>query len=190
MAINASKLWHIRFAANVMRQGGVIAYPTETVWGLGCDPANPQAVERILEIKRRPEAKGLILISGQANSLEPLLAPLPNDLKQRFLEKQTSPTTWLVPDVLDQVPRCVKGQFSSVAVRLTDFTTVAELTKAFGGPIVSTSANRAGQEPASSPFKLQQVFADELDYVLPAALGGFEKPSTIKDLQTNQVLRA
>lgn len=188
--MHVSKLWHIRFAAQVIRQGGVIAYPTETVWGLGCDPTNPRAVQRILDIKQRPESKGLILISGQVDGLAPLLAPLRSELRERFLSPQKEPTTWLVPDPLNHVPHYVKGQFSAAAVRLVSFPVVAELTKAFGGPIVSTSANRAGQPPLANVFKLRQVLGAELDYILPAELGGYDKPSTIRDLETNKVIRA
>lgn len=185
-----AKRWQIQFAASVIRQGGVIAYPTETVWGLGCDPTNEAAVRRLLALKNRPEEKGLILITGQHEHLDFLLCDLAPELKDRFLLKRSGPTTWLVPDKKNCVPAYVKGRFSSIAVRLTEFDIVSELSRCVGGPIVSTSANRAGQDPLTSVFKLRQTFGDELDYILPAKLGGFSKPSTIRDLITEQIIRA
>lgn len=184
-----AKEWQIQFAAHVIRHGGVIAYPTETVWGLGCDPFNELAVRRLLSLKNRAQEKGLILITGQVEQLEPMLKGLSPELKSRFIAPQTEPTTWLVPDVNDLIPDFVKGRFSSVATRLTEYAVVSRLTHHFGGPIVSTSANKAGKEPATSVFKLRQVFGAELDYILPAPLGGFSKPSTIRDLTTGAILR-
>lgn len=190
MSIVQAKDWQIQFAAHVIRHGGVIAYPTETVWGLGCDPFNEQAVRRLLSLKNREQEKGLILITGEMAHLDPLFEGLSADLKTRFIEPRAEPTTWLVPDTQDLVPDFVKGRFSAVATRLTTYPIVSRLTHYFGGPIISTSANKAGKAPAADVFKLRQVFGSDLDYILPAPLGGFSKPSTIRDLNTGEVVRA
>ena len=99
--------WKIRFAAHGIRQGGGIAHPTEAVWGLACDPFNPQAIATILSLKNRPLSKGLILISGVSEHFEPLLQPLPPELRNRFYAHQQHPTTWLVPDIENKVPKSV-----------------------------------------------------------------------------------
>jgi L-threonylcarbamoyladenylate synthase len=182
--------WKIRYAAHVIRQGGVIAHPTEAVWGLACDPFNPQAIATILRLKKRPMSKGLILISGVAEHFEPLLAPLSDTLKTRFYAAQTHPSTWLVPDVENQVPKGVKGKHETVALRVINHNELIDLTRILGHPIVSSSANPAGMTPAKSKLKIHQYFSNQLDYILPAELGGFSRPSIIRDLQTANVLRS
>ncbi len=182
--------WKIRFAAHVIRQGGVIAHPSESVWGLACDPFNPDAIATILRLKRRPASKGLILISGNPQHFEPLLSALPQALQSRFLAKQTHPSTWLVPDADNQVPKSVKGEHSTAAVRVVDHVVLADLTHILGHPIVSSSANPAGLEPARSLLKVHQYFSNRLDYILPASLGGFSRPSIIRDLQTAKTVRS
>jgi len=181
--------WKVHFAAHVIRQGGVIAHPSESVWGLACDPFNPCAVAKLLTLKQRPASKGLILISGDAQHFSPLLNILPEALQARFNAQQSHPSTWLVPDVENQVPRCVKGQHSTAAIRVVDHAELADLTHILGHPIVSSSANPAGLTPAKSLFKVHQYFSNQLEYILPAALGGFSRPSIIRDLQTAKTLR-
>jgi len=181
--------WKIRYAAHVIRQGGVIAHPTEAVWGLACDPFNPQAIATILRLKQRPASKGLILISGVSEHFDPLLQPLPEALQTRFYTPQNHPSTWLVPDVENQVPKSVKGQHDTVAIRVVDHNEIADLTRVLGHPIVSSSANPAGMEPARSKLRIHQYFSTQLDYILPAELGGFSRPSIIRDLQTANTVR-
>ena len=181
--------WKIRFAAHVIRQGGVIAHPTEAVWGLACDPFNPQAIATILRLKKRPVSKGLILISGVSEHFEPLLEPLSDVLQTRFYAPQNHPSTWLVPDIENQVPKSVKGQHDTVAIRVVDHSELTDLTRLLGHPIVSSSANPAGMEPALSKLRVHQYFSNRLDYILPAKLGGFTRPSIIRDLQTANTVR-
>jgi len=181
--------WKARIAAEVMHLGGVIAYPTEAVWGLGADPFNEQAVRRILELKNRPEHKGLILLCGQAEYLSALIAPLDKTLQERFFEPQTHPTTWLVPDPYNLVPTWVKGSHASVAVRLTQHPVCCALTKYFKGPIISTSANPAGLESASSFKQAKRYFSNTIDAYVQAPIGSARAASQIKDLRTGKVLR-
>ncbi len=180
---------HLQNAANAVKQGGVIAYPTEAVWGLGCDPRNEQAVRKVFEIKQRDLHKGLILVSGNAVHFAALFDGLNAGQKASVLQPQDHPTTWLVPDPDDTIPQLVKGAFSSVAVRLTDHPLVSALCDLLGHPIVSTSANPAGLEPATTEDKIRQYFGESLAYILPGALGGYTRPSIIKDLQSGELHR-
>lgn len=182
--------WAIAYAAQTIRKGGVIAYPTESVWGLGCDPSNDHALERLLALKQRPVEKGLILVSGQVEHFYFLLRELPSAQLMRFLSVPKRPTTWLVPDVNNKVSAMVKGRFSSVALRVSHHPSLSSLTQRLGYPIVSTSANPAGRTTASTRLKLVQYFGSELDYILPVAQQGGHQASTIKDLVSGKVVRA
>ena len=181
--------WHVKQAARVLRRGGVIAYPTEAVWGLGCDPWQRPAVERLLALKQRPLHKGLILVGADPHQVAPLLRALSADERQRLLASWPGPVTWLLPDPDGWVPPWVKGSHASVAVRISAHPLVAQLCAAHGGPLVSTSANSAGREPARSAAAVRAAFPRQLDYLLPGPLGGLARPSSIRDLRSGAVLR-
>lgn len=176
-------------AIAVVRTGGVIAYPTEAVWGLGCDPYNQESVERLLQIKKRPVDKGLILIASEYEQLAGLFMGLPTELKQRLLEERERPTTWLVPDEKNEIPAWVKGSHSSVAIRLSRHPLARALCKGFGGMLISTSANEAGEKELRDEEDVSALFADQLDYILSGPLGGELQPSQIIDLQSGRILR-
>lgn len=172
-----------------LRLGGVIAYPTEAVWGLGCDPADESAVVRILRIKQRAVDKGLILVAADYDQIAPIYTPLAPAQKQVLQASWPGPHTWLIPDPENLVPFWIKGRHDSVAVRLSAHPLVRELCKAFGGPLVSTSANRSGKPEIRSRLRLLQELGDKLDYVVPGNLGKAVRPSTITDLLTGQSVR-
>jgi L-threonylcarbamoyladenylate synthase len=178
----------IKKAALALSEGGVIAYPTEAVWGLGCDPKNEAAVTRLLAIKQRPVAKGLILIAATLEQLAPFLGELTSAEQQRLSDAWPGFTTFVVP-ASAHVPAWIKGNFSRVALRVSAHPLVADLCHAFGGPLVSSSANRAGQAPAQSFEQTVDMFPQELAYVLPGDLGGAQKPSAIIDVASGQCLR-
>lgn len=184
-----------KIAAHRLMRGGVIAYPTEAVWGLGCDPENEQACLELLQIKQRPIQKGMILIAGCIEDFESILAVLPPD-QYRVLElawqqqHKTGAVTYLVPDILDQVPYWIKGSHSSVALRVSDHPVVRSLCKEFGGPLVSTSANKSGKLPARSKVIVEKYFGSQLDFIVPGQLGGASNPSKIIDFSTGQLVRA
>lgn len=180
--------FRIQQAAQVLRAGGVIAYPTEAVWGLGCDPWNEVAVERLLELKQRSLSKGLILVGATISQFAWLLADLSAAQKSRLQLSWPGPTTWLVPHQ-DRVPDWISGQHESVALRVSDHPVVVELGLAFGGPIVSTSANVTGCRGALEQHQLQRLFAAELDYLVPGRLGGHPRPSMIRDLLSDTIIR-
>ncbi|GAB4300716.1 MAG: L-threonylcarbamoyladenylate synthase [Thiohalomonadaceae bacterium] len=181
--------FQLREAVRALRHGGVIAYPTEAVYGLGCDPRNAAAVLRLLALKQRPMAKGLILVATDYAQLEPYLSPLPEPLARQVRASWPGPVTWLLPAPAD-VPVWLRGDHDSLAVRVSAHPVVRALCAAFGGPIVSTSANPAGQQPARDPLTVQRVFGGHIDCILHAPLGGLERPTEIRDGRTGRIVRA
>lgn len=180
--------WRLRQAARAVRSGGVIAYPTEAVWGFGCDPWNDDAVQRLLALKNRPEHKGLILIAGHRNQFDFLLDDLPPIWLERLSGSWPGPYTWLVPH-RGRLPEWICGRHDSVALRVTDHPLVRDLC-ALTGPLVSTSANPAGHPAARSRLRVEQYFPGLLDDVLNGPLGGRRNPSLIRDLRSGEVIRA
>jgi len=181
--------WHIKRAAQIIRAGGVIAYPTEAVWGLGCDPWNSLAVERLLYLKSRAVAKGLILACGDIRQLDFLLSALDPDQYEKLSQSWPGSNTWLVPDALHRIPSWIKGNHKKVAVRVSKHSLIKDLSDELGRPIVSTSANPAGSAPAMSALRIRQYFGQHLDYIVPGSLGLEKQPSRIMDLDTDAVIR-
>ncbi|MBU0806928.1 MAG: L-threonylcarbamoyladenylate synthase [Gammaproteobacteria bacterium] len=179
--------WQIQQAALVVHNGGVIAYPTEAVWGLGCDPWHAEAVERLLALKDRPVHKGLILVAGDIEQFNFLLEDLPEIWLARLAGSWPGPNTWLVPHQ-NRLPEWISGQHNSVALRVSDHPQVRALCR-LTGPLVSTSANPAGRPSARSRLRVEQYFPGQLDAVLGGALGGRKNPSLIRDLITGDVIR-
>ncbi len=177
-------------AATIIRNGGVIAYPTEAVWGVGCDPWNRQAVYRVLEIKQRPVEKGVILIGSSENQFAPLLDPLSSEERERLKSTWPGSYTWLIPDPAGWAPDWVRGQFDTVAVRISDHPLVRKLCEATGHPIVSTSANLAGKDPLLTFSSVEEEFGALLDAIVPGETGGQKTPSKIQDLRSGELVRA
>ncbi|PTU74553.1 L-threonylcarbamoyladenylate synthase [Pseudomonas mangrovi] len=182
-----SSNWQQQRVAQIVRSGGVVAYPTEAVWGVGCDPWNEDAVYRLLALKERPVEKGLILVAASIEQFDFLLQGLPDAWLRQLAESWPGPNTWLVPHQ-DLLPEWICGRHDSVALRVSDHPGVAALC-ALTGPLVSTSANPAGRPAARSRLRVEQYFRGELDAVLGGALGGRRNPSLIRDLRTGQVVR-
>ena len=176
-------------ACHALAGGGVIAYPTEAVWGLGCEPLNRHACGRVLAMKRRARRKGFILIASEVAQVEPFLAAIAPAQLKPALASWPGPHTWLLP-VASWVPRYLTGSRSTIAVRVTAHPAARALCQAWGGPLVSTSANASGREPARTALQVQRQFGAQLDYLLPGALGGLTRPTPIRDLASGKVLRA
>lgn len=178
-------------AVAALRDGQVVAYPTEAVWGLGCDPWNEQAVLQILHLKQRPVEKGVILIAADIEQVEPFLVLLTSEQKQKVIASwldETAPAmTWLVP-LTDNVPKWISGEHPQVAVRVTKHVQTQALCRAFGKPIVSTSANPNAEPSAVDAAMVRQYFADRV-FIFEGATGGATQPSVIRDVETGQVLR-
>ncbi len=180
--------WPIYQASQVLHSSGVIAYPTEAVWGLGCDPQNPLAIRRLLELKQRDANKGLILIAGDIQQFDFLLKGLPVEQLNKMKASWPGPVTYLVPHQ-NRVHPLVHGQFSTVAIRVSDHKTVQQLCEQFAGPIVSTSANFSGQPTVQNAIQAQKFLGPKLDFILSGPLGRSLTPSRIIDLQTGRVIR-
>ena len=178
----------IQQAVDALKKGGVIAYPTEAVFGLGCDPRDEEAVKRIINLKGRDAGKGLILIAASFSQLEPYIKELDQQTRQELLNSWPGPVTWIVP-ADDSVSSTLRGKHTSLAVRVTDHPLVQQLCKKFNGAIVSTSANPAGEEPARNTQEVKNYFENKLDYVLEGETGGLDKPTEIRDALTKQVIR-
>ena len=181
--------FNTHIAANKLHTGAVIAYPTEAVWGLGCDPDNPEAVAKLLQLKQRDPAKGLILVAASMQQFEEYLAGLSPSQLATLEQSWPGPYTWLVPDNGRCAP-LVKGQHNAVALRVSAHPVVVELCRAFGGPIVSSSANISGRPALLRSWSVRRNFSTQLDYCLEGPLGGANKPSEIRDLITHKVIRS
>lgn len=174
-------------ARRLLQAGKVVAYPTESVWGLGCDPHNGLAVEKLLSLKRRDVSKGLILVAASMEQLAVYLQGLDEQQRATLAASWPGPVTWLVPDN-GHAPQWITGGQPSVALRVSAHKPVVDLCLAFGGPIVSTSANLTGHAPPRWPWLLHQQLP-KLDYCLHGALGDRNKPTEIRDLLSAKVLR-
>ncbi|NCC27097.1 MAG: tRNA threonylcarbamoyladenosine biosynthesis protein RimN [Gammaproteobacteria bacterium] len=179
----------LRRAASIIADGGVVAYPTEAVFGLGCDPRHGDAVARILSMKRRDVAKGLILIAADPSQLEPFVLPLAADRMAEIRASWPGPNTWLLP-ARSETPRWLTGRFDTLAVRVTAHPLAAALCRAYGGAIVSTSANQAGRRPARTALQVRLALDEIPDMILAGACVGSDQPSCIRDGRTGRMLRA
>ncbi|WP_018949197.1 L-threonylcarbamoyladenylate synthase [Thioalkalivibrio sp. ALMg11] len=174
--------------AHRVRDGGVIAYPTEAVFGLGCRPDAPEAIERILTLKGRPATKGLIVVSDRLDRLASWLAPLPADRQAEIDASWPGPTTWLLP-VTPDCPLLLHGEHDSLAVRVTAHPATRALCAAADSALVSTSANRAGAEPCRTWDCVASQLGAGVDAILQAECGGRGAPSAIRDARTGAWLR-
>lgn len=181
--------WQIRQAARQIRQGGIVAYPTEAVYGLGCDPTNAVAVQRILQLKGRPKAKGLILIAADFQQLHPFLGDLSSLNLTPAFSSWPGPQTWLLP-AAKNTPAWLCGQHATLAVRVTAHPLAAALCRCCHLPLVSTSANPSGRPPVRTALGVRRYFDDQLDQILAGTVGRSSRPTPIRDLQTGNLIRA
>lgn len=176
---------------DVFNQGGIIAYPTEAVFGIGCDPDNEYALRRLLALKQRPVAKGLILLAGDYCQLIPYIdeRKIPKELLTTILSRWPDGITQLLAKS-DTISPLLSGQFDTIAVRVTSQPDVVALCKQTNKPIVSTSANLTGQEPARTWQTLAPELTDSLDYTVKGKTLGHNAPSRIIDALTGVVIRS
>jgi L-threonylcarbamoyladenylate synthase len=181
--------WHLREAVRILHAGGVIAYPTEAVYGLGCDPQDAAAVERVLSLKHRPVAKGVILIACDIAQLEGYVNLKPS-LYARISGSWPGPATWLLPAGPRARPWLTGGR-DTLAVRVTAHPQASELCRAFGDPLVSTSANLGGRRPARTALEVRvRIGARALDLILPGKTGPQRNPTEIRDARSGAIVRA
>ncbi|MDH5821942.1 Sua5/YciO/YrdC/YwlC family protein [Luteimonas sp. RD2P54] len=177
-------------AVACLRAGGVIAYPTEAVWGLGCDPMDEAATLRLLALKRREIDKGLILVAAAPEQVEPYAdwSELPAPRRAAVLDSWPGPHTWIVP-ARERTPGWIRGNHAGIALRVSAHPQVAALCRAFGGAIVSTSANRAGAPPPRALAEFDPDLLGAVDLVLEGETSGLERPTAIRDARSGTTLR-
>ncbi|MEY8248163.1 MAG: L-threonylcarbamoyladenylate synthase [Bermanella sp.] len=180
--------WPIYQASQILHHNGVIAYPTETVWGLGCNPQQTEGLQRLLALKKRDAQKGLILIAAHIEQFDFLLKQLPPKKIDLLKASWPGPVTWLVPHH-GLVHPLVHGRFATVAIRVSTSKLVQDLCREFGGPIVSTSANEAGQVTVQNAIQAHKFLGPQLDFILSGPLGNAQSPSRIIDLQSGRIIR-
>ena len=188
--MSASAPLSITDTVRVLHRGGVIAYPTEAVWGLGCDPFDEAAVTRLLVLKQRPVDKGLILVAGALTQFDGLLDwdALPTDRSETVFASWPGPHTWIVP-ASGRVPHWITGAHDGVAVRVSAHPLVVALCTAYGGPLVSTSANPAGALPPTTLADFDPALRAALDGIVAGDTGGLDRPTGIRDARSGAWLR-
>ena len=182
------ELLSVADAASLLKSGGVIAYPTEAVYGLGCDPHNESAVRTILKLKLRSPDAGLILISDSFDRLQPFVHIGTGGNIDAAMATWPGPVSWLMPRATS-VPDWLAGKHRTIAVRVTAHPVCRLLCAAFGGAIVSTSANRSTEPPARSAEEVDAYFGSGIAGIVSGALGKRSQPSEIRDLATGAVIR-
>ena len=180
--------WHIREAVRRLEDGGVIAYPTETLYGLGCDPLNAVAALHLINLKQRDIEQGLILVASNFEQLEPYLCPVSAAARKRVTRVSRQPVTWVLP-CPDFVPAWLRGRHQSLAVRITTHPVSTALCNRWGGALVSSSANIHDRPAALTPLAVRKAFNGQLDYILHSTQSGTNQPSQIRDALSGTILR-
>lgn len=170
-----------------LKRGGLIAYPTESCYGLGCDPRNVRALRRLAELKGRSTAKGMLLIADHFRRLRPYIRTLHAADRARLKRSWPGPVTWVVP-ASAACPALLTGGRPTIAVRVTAHPGAARLCRALGMALVSTSANKSGQKPAKTAIECRRMFGARVR-VVDGRIGTRKRPSTLIDLATGTVLR-
>lgn len=180
-------------AARVVADGGVIAYPTEYCFGLGCDPRQAAAVSRLLQIKRRARDQGVLLIASSVGQLKQVLHPDVFGRRRELLDEARTtwpgPVSWVMP-AHPRLSPWICGTRDTVGVRVTRHAVANALCRACATPLVSTSANHHGRQPARTAEHIDLLFGDSVDYVVRARVGGASGPSELREAGTGRVLRA
>ena len=171
---------HVR----ILLAGGVSAIPTEGVWGLSCSISKGHAVKRILSVKQRDPAKGLITLVASFDELAHWFACPVLEAAQ---DEVGRPSTWIIP-VNSDCPNILTGGRDSMAVRRVTMPSLVRLIN-YVGPLVSTSANRSGRLACQSRWQVMNQLGHVVDYVAQGRTQGYRKPSTIRDMQTGTIIR-
>lgn len=186
----------IRWVSAQLRDGATIAYPTEGVYGLGCLPGHPAAIQRLLTLKQRPVGKGLLLVGSQLDQFSPWIQPLSDEQRQTIAQhyqavqqRQAHPTTWIVP-ARSAVSPLLRGDFPTLGIRLCPHPLVGALCEQLHSPLVSTSANISGRPPARNRQTLRREFHKTVDIIIGAPTLGFARASQIQSLDQRTLYRS
>lgn len=175
-------------AIEFLRQGEVIAYPTEAVFGLGCDPFNESAVLNLLRLKQRKISKGLIVIASNWGQIESLIQPLTNAIRRKIAATWPGPVTWVFP-ASEKAPDWIIGNHQTIAIRVPNHPLARRLCEIFQKPIVSSSANLSGVSPARTVEEVIHYFGKTIPFILDGEVGGFSRPTPIRDVLSDKLLR-
>ena len=181
--------FHINHAARVLAAGGVVAYPTEAVFGIGCLPFHRVPADRILTMKNRPWHKGMILVAADLTQIEQLVVFPKNHLGNEILSSWPGPVTWVLSTRL-ATPAWITGGRNTIAVRVTDHPVVRKLCQRVESPLISTSANWSNCPPLRRAIQVRAAFGSKLDYIVPGDPGPLTNPTIIRDGKTGDILRA
>ena len=178
----------LQAAVDTLRNGGIIAYPTESVYGLGCDPKNESALQNLIVLKHRDGSKGMIIIASCYAQIDRFIAPHNDRLKRLLCASAPTPATWVVEAAAGLSPLLTGGR-TTLAVRITDHPVAAALCRLFRGPITSTSANVSSHPPARSAADVRAQFPSGIDWVVEGTTGELDQPTQIIDARTGAILR-
>ncbi|MEC7885498.1 MAG: L-threonylcarbamoyladenylate synthase [Pseudomonadota bacterium] len=188
VVINPSAPEEYEDISNAIVKGKIVAYPTESVFGIGCDPENEKSINKIIAIKNRSKQKGLIIIADEVKKLSKFIHKDYLDLFIKKSDIESKPTTWIVPSS-KHVLNLVKGEDSSVALRITQHPIASRICKYSNKAIISTSANISSKTPAKNSNEILMQFGEEIDIIVDGRVGDSIKPTQIVDLITNKVIR-
>ncbi|NOZ09946.1 MAG: tRNA threonylcarbamoyladenosine biosynthesis protein RimN [Gammaproteobacteria bacterium] len=175
-------------AVRVLRAGGIVAYPTESCFGLGCDPRYKHSLRNLIRLKGRSWEKGLLLISDRCERLAHYVDWPDTTIQQQVNASWPGPFSWALP-ARKGVSRWLRGRHASVVVRVTAHPPARALCQQLGGALVSTSANRHGRPAARSAAMVQREFRGQVDYILPGKIGAMTRPSEIRDAISGAIIR-
>ena len=176
----------LKVIASLLHQGKIIAYPTESCFGLGCDPDNQAAVAAIARLKGRSLEQGFILIGDSISQIQPYCETLSKEEYDTIQGSWPGPTTWLIPS---NTHSWLTGKHPTLAVRVPGHDLAREICSVFGKPIISTSANPHGQPSAKSAREVDTYFQNQVDLIIDGHIGHQENPSAIIDLKSGQKIR-
>lgn len=175
-------------ALEVLKKGGVILYPTDTVWGIGCDATNADAVKRIYEIKQREEQKAMLVLLENPSRLESYVSEIP-DMAWDLIELSNKPLTIIYPEAKNIAPNLV-GEDRSIGIRITKEKFTQALCQRFRKPIVSTSANISGEQAAAVFSEISEDIKLAVDYIVKYRQDDSNRPqaSSIIKLEKDNVV--
>ena len=182
----------IKKALEVLKNGGIILYPTDTIWGIGCDATNNEAVKRVYEIKQREDSKSMLVLMENPNRISSYVNDVP-EIALDLLEVTNKPTTIIYSDAKNLANNLINSD-GSIGIRITNEDFTQQLIQRFKKPIVSTSANISGDTPAQNFIEINQNIIDAVDYVVEYRQDDMTKaqPSSIIKIEADwsvQIIR-
>ena len=176
-----------RVAVRVLLSGGIIACPTEGVWGLSCRATDKIAIKRLLELKKRSSEKGLIILVSSLQQVKEWIGPIPCYAREHLHSEGHRPITWLLPST-SKCPPILNGGRHSVAIRIVNLFNLIHFCKKVG-PIVSTSANHSGCQPLLLRHQVVARFGKTIDWICAGRTGGLKGPTRIEDPINRRIIR-